>query len=108
MVNQPKEYIQLMTYKIIHYLAMASRIYLTRLKLKWIVNDLGAIYIQEIMECLTSELPKRMIRYRLPRKDDSADFYSGNGNFIEIYRDMKKRRALNTLIIKKDIDNKTY
>lgn len=54
MINEPKEYIQFITYKIIHYLAMASRIYLTRLKLKWIVNDLGAIYIQEIMECVTS------------------------------------------------------
>lgn len=44
----------------------------------------------------------------MPRKEEEVDFYSGGGNFIEIYRDMKKRRALNTLIIKKDIDNKTY
>ena len=49
-----------------------------------------------------------MIRYRLPRKEDALDFYSGGNNFIDIYKDMKKRRALNTLIIKKDLDGKTY
>lgn len=27
---------------------------------------------------------------------------------MDVYKDMKKRRALNTLIIKKDIDSKTY
>ena len=38
MIDNPKEYVDLMTYKIVHYLAMASRIYLTRLKIKWIIN----------------------------------------------------------------------
>ena len=53
-------------------------------------------------------MPKRAIKFRIPRKDESVDFYGSTGNFIEIYKDMKRRRKLNTLIIKKDIDNKTY
>ena len=36
------------------------------------------------------------------------DFYNANNNFVDIYKDMKKRKAINTLIIKKDIDTKTY
>jgi len=43
-----------MTYKIIHYLAMASRIYVSHIKLKWIVTDIGTIYLQEIMEMHTN------------------------------------------------------
>mgnify|MGYP000628026612 CR=1 FL=1 len=43
-----------MTYKIVHFLAMVSRIYVTRLKLKWIQNDIGSIYLQEMMECVLS------------------------------------------------------
>jgi len=39
-----------MTYKIVHFLAMASRIYVEHIKIKWIANDLGNIYLQEIME----------------------------------------------------------
>lgn len=50
MQNNPKEYADLMTYKIVHYLAMASRIYVTHIKLKWILNDIGNVYLQEIME----------------------------------------------------------
>ena len=108
MLNEPKRYVDLMTYKIIHYLAMASRLYLTYLKIKWIVNDAGTIYLQEIMECKVSEIPRRIIRYKMPKKDENIDFYSKKGHFLEMYKDLKKRRALNTLIIKKDIDNKTY
>ena len=40
----------LMTYKIVHYLSMTSRIYIDHIKIKWIMNDLGNIYLQEIME----------------------------------------------------------
>jgi len=29
---------------------MASRIYITHIKLKWILNDIGNVYLQEIME----------------------------------------------------------
>ncbi len=50
MLTKHKEYADLMTYKIVHYLAMASRIYITHIKLKWILNDIGNIYLQEIME----------------------------------------------------------
>ena len=57
-----------MTYKIVHYLNMTSRIYIDRLKIRWIMNDLGAIYLQEIMEFEMSEVPRRLIRYRMPPK----------------------------------------
>jgi hypothetical protein len=97
-----------MTYKIVHYLAMASRMYINRIKIKWIANDIGAVYLQEIMECITSEVPRRIIKFRLPRQEESLDFYNASGHFMDVYKDMKKRRALNTLIIKKDIDSKTY
>lgn len=97
-----------MTYKIVHYLAMASRIYVNRLKIKWIINDIGAAYIQEIMECATTEIPKRHIKYRVPRQDETLNFYNESGHFMDVYNDLKRRRALNTLIIKKDIDKKTY
>jgi hypothetical protein len=108
MLSQHKEYADLMTYKIVHYLAMASRIYVTHIKLKWILNDIGNIYLQEIMEIELTDLPPRIIKFRLPGKDESLDFYKANNNFVDIYKDMKKRKAINTLIIRKDIDTKTY
>ena len=108
MMDSPKDYVELMTYKIVHYLAMASRIYVARLKIKWIINDLGTIYLQEIMELVTTEIPRRVIRFRLPKNEEQLDFYSQGGNFIDVYKDMRKRKALNTLIIKKDVDSKTY
>lgn len=86
---------------------MASRIYITHIKLKWILNDIGNVYLQEIMEIQFTDQPPRIIKFRLPLKDDSIDFYNTN-NFVDLYKDMKKRKAINTLIIKKDIDSKTY
>ena len=49
MFENPKAYVKLMTYKIVHYLNMTSRIYIEHIKIKWIMNDLGNIYLQEIM-----------------------------------------------------------
>jgi hypothetical protein len=107
MLSDHRAYVDFMTYKIVHYLAMVSRIYLMHIKIKWILNDIGTIYLQEIMEMETSELPHRIVKYRQSVKDDSLDFYNSN-NFIDIYKDMKRRKAINTLIIKKDLDSKTY
>ena len=50
MLKSPRSYVDLMTYKIVHYLSMTSRIYIDHIKIKWIMNDLGNIYLQEIME----------------------------------------------------------
>ena len=44
----------------------------------------------------------------MPLGDDGIDIYEKSDKFIEIYKNMKKRKAINTLIIKKDIDIKTY
>ena len=50
MLNSPNQYVNYMTYKIVNYLAMACRLYVTHLKIKWILNDIGRIYLQELME----------------------------------------------------------
>ena len=65
-----------MTYKIVHYLAMASRIYVLHIKIKWILNDIGNIYLQEIMEFETTDHPHRFIKYKLPQTDEALDFYT--------------------------------
>lgn len=57
-----------MTYKIVHYLNMTSRIFIDHIKIKWIMNDIGNIYLQEVMEFAASDIPKRLIKYRLPPK----------------------------------------
>ena len=46
MLQTPQKYVDLMTYKIVHYLNMTSRIYIDHIKIKWIINDLGNIYLQ--------------------------------------------------------------
>lgn len=45
----PSLYALYMTYQIVHYLAMASKIYIRHLKIKWIINDIDNIYLQEII-----------------------------------------------------------
>ena len=44
-----EEYTKFMTYKVINYLAMSSRIFVHRIKLKWSVNDIGFHYITEVL-----------------------------------------------------------
>lgn len=41
-------YILYMTYKIVHYLAMVSRIYIKHIKLNWVLNDINLVYVQNI------------------------------------------------------------
>ena len=48
------------------------------------------------------------MKFQIPSGDDGIDIYEKSDKFIEIYKNMKKRKAINTLIIKKDIDMKTY
>ena len=69
MILSPREYVKLMTYKIIHYLNMTSRVYIEHIKIKWITNDIGNIYLQEIMEFSSGDVPWKLIIYRLPPKD---------------------------------------
>ena len=108
MLLNHQKYVDSMTYKIVHYLSMASRIYVNHIKIKWVLDDLGSIYLQEIIELETSEMPKRLVKYQIPPVDDGTDIYGKSDKFIEIYKDLKKRKAINTLIIKKDVDSKTY
>jgi hypothetical protein len=58
-----------MTYKIVHYLAMVARIYIKHIKINWVLNDLGMVYIQNIFEYESADLPLLAIKYRLPPKE---------------------------------------
>lgn len=86
MVSEPRKYVQLMTYKIVHYLSMTSRIYIDHIKIKWIMNDIGHVYLQEVMEFAFSDVPRRLIKYRLPPKDEALEFYHESHNFVQLYK----------------------
>lgn len=62
----PSLYAKLMTYQIVHFLSMASHIYIRHIKIKWIINDIENLYIQEIIEFETDEVSRRPIRYKMP------------------------------------------
>lgn len=48
MRSDVETYIQYMTYKIVHYLAMVSRIYVKHIKINWVLNDMEMVYIQNV------------------------------------------------------------
>lgn len=55
-----------------------------------------------------SEIPRRLIKYRLPPKDETLEFYHENHRFVAMYKELKKRKNVNTHIIKKTIEGKSY
>ncbi len=50
MKANPSLYAKLMSYQIVHFLSMASNIYINHIKIKWIINDIDNLYLQEIIE----------------------------------------------------------
>jgi hypothetical protein len=38
-----------MTYKMVHFLSMVASIYIRHIKIKWIINDIDTVYLQEII-----------------------------------------------------------
>jgi len=46
MKSNSSAYTKLMTYQIVHFLAMASKIYIRHIKIKWIINDIDNLYLQ--------------------------------------------------------------
>ena len=46
MKSDPNTYAKLMTYQIIHFLSMASKVYIRHIKIKWIINDIDNLYLQ--------------------------------------------------------------
>ena len=50
MKNQPDDYVIYSTYRIVHYLAMVSRIYVKKININWILNDMGVLYIQNVFD----------------------------------------------------------
>ncbi len=71
---------------------MASGIYVKRLKLKWVINDIGNIYLLDIIEIKISELPFRILRFRLPPKEENMNFYKDGEHFIQVYHSLRNRR----------------
>lgn len=53
-----------------------------------------------------SEVPRRLIRYRLPPKDEAIDLVTNTNNFGDLYLEMKKKKNINTVRIKKVIVGK--
>ena len=53
-----------------------------------------------------SEVPRRLIRYRLPPKDEAIDLVTNTNNFGDFYLEMKKKRNVNTIRIKQVIVRK--
>ena len=46
MLTDYSQYVNFMTYKIVNYLAMIAHIYINHIKIKWILNDIGSVYLQ--------------------------------------------------------------
>lgn len=97
-----------MTLKMVHYLGMTCNIYIEHIKLKWIINDIGTVYLQEILELQISEIPNRLIRFRLPPKDEPVEYFHDAHHFGDMYKEMRKRKAASTNIIKKQLEGKSY
>lgn len=47
-----------------------------------------------------SEVPRRLIKYRLPPKDEALDGINNTTSFGKLYLEMKKRKYVNTMRIK--------
>ena len=101
MKDAPTQYAKLVTYQIVHFLAMAANIYIRHLKIKWIINDIDNIYIQEIIQFDTDELSKRPIRYKLPPASQIHNFYHDSNFFVEVHREMTKKKKENLIKLKK-------
>ena len=43
-------YCKFLTYQIVHYLAMVSRVFVKHIKINWVLNDLGFVYFQSLTE----------------------------------------------------------
>ena len=48
MKESPGLYAFYSAYRIIHYLAMVSRVYVKHIKINWVLNDVGVIYLQDV------------------------------------------------------------
>lgn len=50
MKTNVQDYIDYTTYRIVHYLAMVSRIYVKHIKINWVLNDINMVYFQNVFE----------------------------------------------------------
>jgi hypothetical protein len=92
MKSNPQRYALLMTYQIVHFLSMAANMYIRHIKIKWLINDIENIYLQEIIEFDTDEISKRIIRYKMPPISDTQNFYNDSDFFVQVHKEMKKKR----------------
>ena len=85
MERDVQSYVKSMTYKIVHYLGMASRIYIKHIKINWLLNDINAVYIQSILEMETFEVAISPLKYCLPPKEKASRFYRDSDSFMDLY-----------------------
>ena len=71
---------------------MVSRIFIKHIKINWVLNDLGFVYLHNIIEYETSQISCRTLRYHLPPKEDSMVFYKDSKEFLTLYKQMKMLR----------------
>lgn len=62
------------------------------IKINWVLNDLEMVYIQNIFEFETTDICLRVLRYRLPPKEENIVFYKDSENFIALYKQIQMLR----------------
>ena len=76
----------------IHFLSMAANVYVRHIKIKWIINDIDTVYLQEIIEFDVDDISKRSIRYKLPPHSELHNFYQDANFFVEVHREMARKK----------------
>lgn len=90
MLASPELYAYYTSYRIVHYLAMVSRFYIKHLKMNWLLNDNGFVYLQDIFECETTEVSLRILKFRLPPREQNLEFYKDSTAFTAIYKQLQR------------------
>ena len=103
MINDPQAYSYYSTYRILHYLSMVSRIYVKHIKINWILNDTGYLYLHDIFELETTDISLLTLKYRMPPKVENLELYRDAKNFSIIYKQLQYSRNLKRIKAREDI-----
>ena len=88
MLSSSHDYVKLTTYKLILYLSMVSSVYVNRMKIKWLVNDLEQHYLMEILAFETSEKSSWIVRFRLPQAVTNPKFFRDSNYFVRLRKEI--------------------
>lgn len=102
-------YVRFMTYKLVHYLGMAARQYVRRIKLNWVLNDVGQIYLNKVLSYETTQIPIIPLKFSLPSNEREACFYKDADKYLQLYEKLRcsqdqKRRRIRAEILKSKED----